>query len=201
MGGSDNIDKATLARYFAWHLSKSNDGSGRSVKEWQRSSDPQSIEVELQKSEKPSIYIFTQVSPQNVGYNLIGIKKAATLGQHYVVITTDIPQAGWKLAKENENFWKDLYLEQEILYSSDNLVKVLFQALMEVETPLPPVLQNEILNPNQLIVGRFTFQKVAELLQTPARVFNFVQSLQTELKGKILNEILIDNLISVHPET
>ena len=62
LGGSDNIDKATLARYFAWHLSKSNDGSGRSVKEWQRSSDPQSIEVELQKSEKPSIYIFTGVT-------------------------------------------------------------------------------------------------------------------------------------------
>jgi len=111
-GGGNDIDKPSLARYLAWHIS--NSGYEKlPILEWQRSSEPQSIEVELQKTEETTIFILNQVSPQNIGYDLSRIHKMAVSRQHYVIITTDIPIDGcFETALcHNNHRYTDLKLE------------------------------------------------------------------------------------------
>ncbi|MEC4817410.1 MAG: hypothetical protein SAK29_29680 [Scytonema sp. PMC 1069.18] len=91
LGGDFNIDKAALARHLAWCVSNEQSPSDTQlpVKEWYRSSEPQSIDLELQKTEKTTVFLLTQVSPQNIGYDLSRIQSAVR-EQHYVIVSTDL---------------------------------------------------------------------------------------------------------------
>ena len=110
LSGSADIDKDSLAKHVASCLierSKS-DSNEISVKEWYRSSDPQSIEIELQNTETDTIFILTQVTPQNIGYDLTRIQRSSLTSQHYVLISTDITFAAWRQPDSTKKFWHEL---------------------------------------------------------------------------------------------
>lgn len=114
LGNSPNVDKASFARSLACYLRNESSTSAQKleVKEWYRNSDPQSIDIELQNTTKSTVFILTQVSPQNiVGYSLSEIQKVAFRSPHYVIVTTDTPFAAWRLSKSAESFWCELTAE------------------------------------------------------------------------------------------
>ena len=129
LGGSSEVDKIALAKHLAWYFSNEKSESSNQkvvVKEWYRNSDPQSIDIELQKTEKSTVFILTQVSPQNIiGYSFPQVQKIATSSQHYVIVTTDTPLAVWKLPKSAKSFWRELSVED--VADSKNLVNGLSQ--------------------------------------------------------------------------
>lgn len=127
LAGSSDVDKDSLAKHTASCLIEgSNSSDGQiTVKEWHRSSDPQSIEIELQNTEKSTVFILTQVTPQNIGYDLAKIQRTAVSGQHYVVISTDITFTAWRQPDSTKVFWYELLPEN--VADSDQLINSLSQ--------------------------------------------------------------------------
>ncbi|MBW4431979.1 MAG: hypothetical protein KME28_09680 [Pelatocladus maniniholoensis HA4357-MV3] len=124
LGGDFNIDKAALARHLAWCFSNKQSTSNNPlpVKEWYRSSEPQSIDLELQKAEKTTVFILTQVSPQNIGYDLSRIQSVAC-DRHYVIVSTDLPFDSWQVHSNTRRaFCYELSIE-EIADSQDLINK------------------------------------------------------------------------------
>lgn len=115
LGESPNVDLAIFARYLASYWSNQQLASTTQklvVKEWYRNSDPQTIDVELQNTKESTVFILTQVSPQNiVGYSLQQIQQVAFSSSHYVIVTTDIPLVAWKLPERAKTFWRELTVE------------------------------------------------------------------------------------------
>lgn len=129
LAGSFDVDKDSLAKHTASCLI--DEGSSFSdsqiiVKEWHRRIDSQSIEIELQNTKKPTVFILTQGTPQNVGYDLVKIQRAAVSGQHYVVISTDITFTAWKQPDSTKVFWSELLPED--VADSEQLINSLSQA-------------------------------------------------------------------------
>jgi hypothetical protein len=127
LAGSSDIDKDSLAKHTASCLIEELNSSGNEIlaKEWYRSSDSQSIEVELQNTEKNTVFILTQVNPQNIGYDLARIQRAAASGDHYVVMSTDTPFAAWKQPESTRSFWHELLRED--VADSEQLINNLSQ--------------------------------------------------------------------------
>jgi Bacterial SH3 domain len=115
LGESPNVDLATFAKYLGCYWSNQQLASTTQklvVKEWYRNSDPQSIDVELQNTKESTVFILTQVSPQNiVGYSLQQIQQAALSSSHYVIVTTDTPLVAWRLPERAKTFWHELTVE------------------------------------------------------------------------------------------
>ncbi len=197
LGGRNDIDKASLAKHVAWYLSEnhpSEDNKKRSVKEWQRSSDPQSIDVELQQADRSGIFILTQITPQNVGYNLSLIQSAAIRQQHYVIASTDKPLESWKLSEEEKQSWKDL--PSEDLYDSSALAQGLLDQLKDAGGVFQEVLSIELATADTSIAGNLTFRQVAEKLAMPEKIARFVQLLKKKLEDeKDLVEATVRQLI------
>ncbi|KYC34574.1 hypothetical protein WA1_51200 [Scytonema hofmannii PCC 7110] len=125
LGGSPDVDKAALAKHLAWCLKSTTPSQQLKVKEWYRSSDPQSIEVELRETQTTTVvFVLTQLSPQNiVGYNLSRVQSNAAESPHYVIVTTDTPFAAWRLPESARSFWQEL--EVEDVADSENLINKL----------------------------------------------------------------------------
>jgi hypothetical protein len=128
LAGSSDVDKDSLAKHTASCLIEELSSSNGEIiaKEWHRSSDPQSIDIELQNTEKTTIFILTQVTPQNFGYDLARIQRAAVSGQHYIVISTDITFAAWRQPESTKVFWYEL--SRESVADSEQLINTLSQA-------------------------------------------------------------------------
>ncbi|NER98082.1 MAG: hypothetical protein F6J86_30345 [Symploca sp. SIO1B1] len=184
LGGSDYLNKTTLAQYVAWKLKQavkrepSSGSDDTPVKEWNHNSGFQSLNVAFQEEDNPTIFVLTQISPKDVNYNLSQIQVAATSRSHYVVVSTDTPFDTWKLPPSARDFWQDLTAEE--LYSSDALVELLIKELDKVKTSLPSEFIPKTLKPKQQIVGDLTLQTVAEQLKTPDDISRFVQLLCAE---------------------
>jgi hypothetical protein len=110
LAGSSDVDKDSLAKHTASCLISSN--SKIIAKEWHRSSDAQSIEIELQNTEETTVFILTQVTPQNIGYDLARIQRAAVSGEHYVVISTEINFTAWRQPDSAKGFWYEVLPEK-----------------------------------------------------------------------------------------
>jgi len=191
LGGAD-IDKADLALYLAWILKEKTKGKCP-ILEWQRSSDPQSIDVQLQKAEESTIFILTEVSPQNVGCALSKIQKVAASRKHFVLVTTDIPLASWNLSKDIEDCWSEV--SSDGLYSSDVLLRVLFQELHKLEDSYIKNLLEAEPKLQTIIAGNLTFIAVAEQLKTPNIIGRFVQRLEKEIENNPIEQEIIENII------
>ncbi len=191
LGGSLDIDKASLARYLAWRISESlkhESTSGNNnipIKEWNHSSNPQSIDLAIQQEDERTIFILTHVSPKDVGYNLPRIKDAAS--RHYVLVSTDTPFASWKLPySEKPEFWLDL--SNQKLYRLEDLVNVLIEKLKNViqklgnaKKLLPPALQDKNFEPEEQITDDgLSWRQVAENFNTPNEIARFVELLCAE---------------------
>lgn len=192
LGGSLDIDKAGLARYLAWYLSQTRKRESTSgnddipIKEWNRSSNPQSIDLTIQQEDKPTIFILSHVSPKDVNYNLPRIKEAAT-SRHYVLVSTDMSFASWKLPYSvKPEFWQDLTTEG--LYKLEDLVSVLIEKLKNIvqkqgnaKKLLPRVLQDKNFEPEEQITDDgFSWQQIAEKFNTPNEIARFVELLCAE---------------------
>ncbi|BAS59489.1 VCBS repeat-containing protein [Leptolyngbya boryana NIES-2135] len=110
LAGSSDVDKDSLAKHTAACLIESLSAQRMEAisKEWYRSSDPQSIDIELQNTEKTTVFILTQVNPQSFGYDLARIQKAANLCKHYIVMSTDVTFAAWRQPSSTKLFWYEL---------------------------------------------------------------------------------------------
>jgi hypothetical protein len=195
-GGYDDIDKVILAQYVAWFFSNQfNDDKKPSIKEWQRSSDPQSIEGELSKQEEPTIYLFPQVSRQNFNFGLSRIHQTAK--NHYVIITTDTPQEIWNPSGEEQDFWINLDSLSYEIYSSESL-----RTALNNELKSEKILQslqgdenlNRIVKQLQSLKGDKNLNKIVEL-KTPDKIVRLVSLLIRELKKGESLETAIDNAI------
>jgi tetratricopeptide (TPR) repeat protein len=188
LGGSDDIDKAEIARYLAWHLG--NDFQDRItpenfnflIKEWQHSSDTPCIDVEIQKINTPTIFILTRLSPQEVGYDLARIQKAASSGGHYVVVSTDTSLNSWKLADSEKVFCQELFIDG--LYNQDDLVKELKNKLNEAPENLLNELREKLNEAEESLIidENLSLGKFTEQLKTPDKIARFVQLLCAENK-------------------
>ncbi|WP_373530218.1 hypothetical protein [Nostoc sp.] len=128
LAGSSDVDKESLAKHTVSCLIEElsfSRGEEIITKEWHRSSDPQSIDIELQNTEKTTVFILTQVTPQNVGYDLARIQRAAVLREHYVVISTDITFAAWRQPESIRKFWYEL--SRESVADCEELINTLSQ--------------------------------------------------------------------------
>lgn len=127
LAGSSDVDKDSLVRHTASCLiEKLNcDGDEITAKEWHRISDLQSIERELQDTKKPTVFILTQVTPQNISYDLASIQKASVLGGHYIVISTDITFIAWRQPDNTKALW--YVLSRESVADAEQLINTLSQ--------------------------------------------------------------------------
>jgi len=204
LGGSPEIDKAALTRHTAWHLSEllkqeSVADGAVPVLEWYRSSaDPQNLTVSLQETDKPTIFLLPQIAPQDVDYDLFAIQKAAVGGKHYVLVSTDIPFASWKLDESARTlFWQDISPEE--VYSSEDLANALIRRLIAAEVSLPPKFLPDDLLPDKPLVGKLTIRVAAERLKTLDNVALFVQLLCAERDA--VSEARVRDLIDLAQDT
>jgi|JI91814CRNA_FD_contig_121_280229_length_6048_multi_5_in_0_out_0_3 hypothetical protein len=197
LGGSNQSDKASLARYLAWKL-KSYRGANQPILEWERSSEPKTIDLEFQKAKEPTIYILNEVSPQNIGYSLSRIQKAAASNRHYVVATTDTPLVRWKLTEEEkQEFWIELDLSSDS-YTEEVLFKELLKKLKEAGESLQQVLRKESVQDDDPVVGTYHLQVVTKQLKTPAQIAYFVQLLdkKVEEEKEVVKTTIVVELIN-----
>ncbi len=195
LGESPNLDKVSLARHLAWSLRQelqwvNSPGQKIQIKEWYHSPDPQSLDVVLQETRVTTIFILSQILPQHIEQELSQIQLLATHSQHYVLMSTDIPFACWKLSDSDSRFWQNLSVDG--LYESDDLTTVLIDKLKESKKSLPPQIISGCLEPN-LHIGDLTLQEVAKRLKTPERIACFVELLGAEkesLQLEVLHELI-----------
>ncbi|NET89321.1 MAG: DUF4101 domain-containing protein [Kamptonema sp. SIO1D9] len=191
MGDSNEIDKATLARYLAWKFQAILDGGASShrgntqIKEWNRSSDIQSLDVAFQKEEKTTIFVLTQIAPKDIGYDLSRIQKAITSHNHYVVVSTIAPKDKWKLPENVEKCWRNI--EAEDIYDPEDLANLLKRKLEKVKQSLA----DETLQ----IFERLRLGEITEQLKTPDRIDRFVELLGAEKQP--LQEARVQELIKI----
>ena len=114
LAGSPDVDKDSLARHTAFRLREELVANGEqiTVKEWYRRSDSQSIEIELQNTEQSTVFILTQITSQNIGYDLNKIEKAAKSTNHYVIASTEITFTAWRQPDNNKKHWYEVSPEQ-----------------------------------------------------------------------------------------
>ncbi|GEM_PF-6828238 len=195
--GSD-IDKVGLSRHIAWCLSRELQHCVTSmsqkipIKEWYGSSDSQGFDVALQETKGTTIFILSEVWPQHLGQELSEIQKVAVCNHHYVVLSTAVPFAGWKLYDGERKFWQNLSADD--LYKSDDLVRVLTDKLKESKKSLPPQFESGNLDSN-LQIGDLTLQEVAKRLKTPERIACFVELLSVD--NKPLHQQTLHELIDL----
>jgi hypothetical protein len=168
-----------------------------SIKEWLHSSEPQSIDGEFFQQQQPTVYLFTQVSRQNFNYGLSRIQKAAQKN-HYLIITTDVPQEHWHLSTEEQNFWLDLESLPYQLYNSESLIVALNNEFKSKKTlqslPEDETLKNQIVKQlKQSLPNDETFKNS---IQTPEQMARFISLLIQELKTETSLKTAIDNAMN-----
>ncbi|MDV3348985.1 hypothetical protein QGP82_09810 [Leptothoe sp. LEGE 181152] len=111
LGDGINVDKSTLARHVAALMAIQLQPRGKKVvtKEWYISSDSGSIQYEVEESELRKILILNQAAPQNfLSYTLPKLQQAIAQKRHFVIVTTDLPFAAWRLPDSCQSWWHDL---------------------------------------------------------------------------------------------
>ena len=69
-----------------------------------------SLQSELHKSEKPSVFILPDISFKSFGVSLEAIKEVARQRQHYIICTTDESKGTWQ-TNDNIPFYENLFDE------------------------------------------------------------------------------------------
>jgi hypothetical protein len=184
--GGATINVHNLALYIAYRLTKELDEQSEnynngsiSVKQWRRNSEPESIDAVFQEDlQETTVFVLTEASPQNIGYNLSRIQEYVS-EQHYVIASTDKPRQSWKLLSTPE-YWQEISVDG--LYKTSDLEKLLYQKIQKLrkEASLPPELQNGELEPNRNLIGDWSLRKIAQSLKTPDNITRFLQFICAE---------------------
>jgi hypothetical protein len=202
LAGDPELEKSALARHIAWRLGEKLSPEGVfdevPILEWNRfSGDPQSLAYKIRETEESTIFILPQIAPQDIGYDLLGLRNAAG-AKHFVVVSTDVPLPAWKQDPDViRPFWKDL--EPEAVYTTENLADILTRRLIEAKEALASNLLPDRLEPTALLAERISIQDAAAQLRTPNNIAVFVQLLCAEgdviLPGRVqeLIDLASDN--------
>ncbi|MBU7582899.1 MAG: hypothetical protein KAF91_08305 [Nostoc sp. TH1S01] len=122
LGGNLGVSKNELALQLAFLIA---DGNDICIKQWRRTSSQQliNIELELQQTDSPTVFVFTKIEPQDIGSGS-GLSKAHKTAKffqkHWVVISTDRSFTSWNLGDSAREFFPNWSLE-DIFYSLDDL--------------------------------------------------------------------------------
>ncbi|WP_017318916.1 hypothetical protein [Mastigocladopsis repens] len=197
--GGATINVHNLALYLAYRLTKELDEQGYnsengniSVKQWRRNSEPDSIDTVFQEDLKQTtIFVLTEASLENVGYNLSRIQEYAS-EQHYVIASTDKPWKIWKLPSMPE-YWRELSVDG--LYKLSDLEKILSREIEKLreEGTLPPQLHKGELELNKTVVDDWSLRKIAQSLKTPDNITRFLQFLCAEkqpLQAEVIEKLI-----------
>lgn len=183
LGGNTYIDKLALVRYLSWCLSKKPQGldpagSKLPVLEWNRSSSGiQNVERYLRETTNSAIFILPKISPQDVSYDLMDIKKIADTNKHFVLISTDAPYLSWKLTDVDQRFWQEI---TDDIYSIEDLANFLKESLPK-----------DFLS----ILSEQDIPRTAKKLKTPENISIFIELLCGErkaLRSPVINDIIKD---------
>lgn len=133
-------DINSLARYIAWQMNKRSEKELQ-IREWTASNEDQTeIHKLVNFVTQPTIFIFHNISPENVNYDLSTLY--STLKEvHFIILATDMPKAAWRLKDKDVKFWLE-FSEKEI-YSTKIIKKTLNKRLSKSEDCLPDHLLKE----------------------------------------------------------
>jgi len=144
-------------------------------------------------SEKdPKIFVFTQITPQDVKYSLDKFVKLANEHGHFVLMSTDLPVGAWKLPLETTNlYWVET--PSDNLYLDSTLISVLIQELKPQFQQIN--FQNHVkdISVKTVLAGNYTIEAIALQLKTIDQIKIFVRSLITE--KLVISEEIIHGLI------
>lgn len=110
-----------------------------SIKRWRRTSSQQIIdlEAELQKTEHPTIFVFTNIEPRNIAGSLQNIYKIvqSLRHYHYILASTDRSFSSWHL-NNNAQYFFPTNLNPQTIYGQHILVKELQEELSRYQKQL-----------------------------------------------------------------
>lgn len=195
-GGDLGTDKAELARHVAWYVQEQlqtemvHHNGEISILEWTRQDSLLNLDLTFQEHTTSTIFVLTQVAPQDVRYDLSRVQRDATQYHHYVVASTDTPLAAWKLSSA-ATYWPSL--SAEMLYTPNQLADVLIQGLEKNREALPLALRLDDFDPDRSFIGKWMLRDVAVQLRTPEKITVFVQLLcahKTAINKSTLHELV-----------
>ena len=180
LGDNSGININEFSLYLASQIKKQNHLHKIDIKQWRKSSDPQSIDIALQKTEQNTVFILTDITPQNIDYDLERLRKA-TNKIHYIILTTELPKESWKLSDSCQQLFFDISIEG--LYRSKDLEIYIIRQLNKLkrENNLPPVLRKQdSINLNKTLIAKLSLREIAQELKTPDYIDRFIQFIQQE---------------------
>jgi hypothetical protein len=186
IGASPGIDKPALCRHFSWRLREelsgrpagANEGNTLSVQEWSRGAGAPNLTLSLRQTKQETIFILPQIKPQDVGYGLKQLAKAAQDCGHYVIASTDASRRTWRLTDPTPEFWQEL-TPQEV-YEQDDLAHILLQQLNGARQKLKGILKQEQLGLDLPLADHSTVRTLSRRLETPENISIFVELLSAE---------------------
>jgi len=176
LGGSYD-DKPTVARQVARMLALEDaaEGTPLPVLEWNRGTDFPGLLQALHRQAEPAVLLLVGVLPQHVRHDLDGLCMAAAQAGHHVLVTTDVPAAGWRLNDREHPLW--FALEPDGLFDASTLTGELVHHLWRARAHLPAGLFVQAHEPHRSTVAGVPLHDLAPALRTPPNVVAFVQQL------------------------
>jgi len=102
--GDRRVRKADLARHIAYLIKNKNQKQEIHIKESIRNLNlGLNLQHELQKAEKSTIFLLSDISFKTFGASLIEVKRLAELGNHYIIAATDDLKEAWR--SESKDFF------------------------------------------------------------------------------------------------
>ena len=190
VGGSYEFDKNSFIRHIAALLSKKT--SKYHVWEWVDRGENFSLFATMVGEKEPAIFIFTQITPQDVRYDLNKFVRLATEHGHFVLMSTDLPLTAWKQPADIARVhWFETPTSN--LYTPDVLAGILAKELLEFQESINFPTNIKSLNGNSVLAGNINLQTIAIQLGNIDRIQLFVRSLT--MNKQIVTESSILELI------
>lgn len=177
VGGSYEFDKVSFIRHLATIIKKEH--SQFQAVEWVDRSIKDSLYFSLSGKKEPTIFIFTQITPQDVRHNIEKIAKLAVDHDFFILMCTDLPLEAWELnPKTAKSLWFEIPSSK--LYSEDVLVIALLEELKLHAGKIDLLSSDFQFLPESKLAGKLTTKTVAIRLETIDRIKLFVRTLVNE---------------------
>ncbi len=157
-----------------------------SIKVWRRSSTQQIIdlELELRNRKSPTIFIFSDIEPQDINTSLQHISEIVLSLPHWVLFTTDRSFSSWHLSEKVKESFFPTDLKLQNIYGEDILVKKFQEELNRLQKELEENYQGELSEYLESLDRRYG---LISQLDTLTSIKQFVKLLGEKLKELIEN--------------
>ncbi|MCU0391789.1 MAG: hypothetical protein MUE81_11785 [Thermoflexibacter sp.] len=131
ISGNSHIDKNSLVKHIANLVKLESDIL--KVKELRQyeNANIDNISSYMKEEEYPTIFIFNQITPEVIGYDIIRLQQVTNDKAHYIIISTEASKAAMGIseaAKTVTNFWFDL--PEKIHYDNNKLSNLLHKLIV-----------------------------------------------------------------------